>query len=98
MDDTAEKHSQDLDTHCKGVDLSMLKELKVTLMTIGEWTSNEVKLIMQIKESKLCEHPECMDAIEKDVYAPCDRSDLGACLRDCESVANQSVLHKENFS
>ena len=43
-------------------------------------------LFSQLQQSKICQHDDCIMALNKDVYAPCNRSDLGQCIRTGKEV------------
>lgn len=86
FEDAGTKNGKDLDTHCKNVDFDLLKKSMVHSYNYCDNVC-DFDLQVQIAESKVCQYPECIAAIEKDIYTPCNRTDLGPCLKTCESLS-----------
>ena len=49
---------------------------------------------MQVQRSKVCSVPDCITALDKDVYSPCSRSDLTACLKSGERLYIVCLLYQ----
>ena len=86
MTDAGSKSGSDIQAHCQGVDLDRLSKQEVILHNRKKGIFYESIFVTQVKESKICSHMECIGELEKDIYTPCKRSDVGMCLRMCKII------------